>query len=292
MVPPQVAAEVTTLVMGEDSLLAKMGPEPTASNHVELPIDESTPWGSSGIQAYWAAEGSQMTASKLATVARNLSLNKLYAFVNASDELLEDAPRLQQRLTMKSAEAIRWKADEAIVNGDGVGKPLGWMAADCLVSQAKETSQTAATVVAGNVLKMRSRLLGNGAGAFWLVHSSVIPQLGVMTIGDQPVWITRDAGLQEGLAGRLLGLPVYISEHCQVVGTAGDIQLVDPRGYYSAIKSGGVQFAASMHLYFDYGVSAFRWTFRLAGQPLLSAAVSQAKGSLTLSHFIVTAVRA
>ena len=291
MVPPKIASEVANLVMGEESILDKLSPEPTESNTVELPVDESTPWGSTGIQAYWASEGTQMTSSKLATVGRNLSLHKLYAFVNASDELLEDAPRLESRLTIKSAEAIRWKADEAVVNGDGVGKPQGWMGADCLVSVAKETSQTAATVVAGNVLKMRARLLGNGAGAFWLVHQSVIPQLGLMTIGDQPMWITRDAGLQEAMVGRLLGLPIFVSEHCQVVGTAGDIQLVAPNGYYSAIKQGGIKFAASMHLYFDYGLAAFRWTFRLAGQPLLSAAVSQAKGSETLSHFIVTAVR-
>ena len=94
------------------------------------------------------------------------------------------------------------------------------------------------------------------------------------------------------MVGRLLGLPVYISEHCQVLGTEGDIQLIQPAGYYAATKSTGLKFAASMHLYFNYDVEAFRWTFRLAGQPLLSAAVSQAKGSGTLSHFVVLAVRA
>ena len=64
-----------------------------------------------------------------------------------------------------------------------------------------------------------------------------------------------------------------------------------PGGYYSSVKSGGIKFAASMHLYFDYDIEAFRWTFRMGGQPYLSAPVSQAKGSQTLSHFITLAER-
>lgn len=292
MVPPQVAADVVNLVNSDESFLSRVSPEPTSSNQVGLLIDETTPWGSTGVQAYWGSEAGQMTSSKLSTKQRYIQLEKLYAFVNASEELLEDAPRLQNRLTVKAAEAIRYKADEALINGDGVGKPEGYMSSAALVTVAKETSQSADTIVAANVLKMRARLLGSANGAFWMVHQSTIPQLATMTIGDQPMWLPNNAGLLESVPGRLLGLPVVISEHAQTVGDKGDIQLVQPNGYFAAVKSGGPQFAMSMHLYFDYGVSAFRWTFRLAGSPLLSAPVSPDNGSDTLSHFITLAARA
>ena len=90
----------------------------------------------------------------------------------------------------------------------------------------------------------------------------------------------------------LLGRPIRFSEHCKTLGTVGDIQLVDPKGYYALTKAGGIKFASSIHLYFDYGLQAFRWTIRLGGQPHLAAPVSPANGSTTKSHFVALATRA
>lgn len=295
MVPPAIREQVWALAFDDESVLSSVSPEPTESNSVQLYADESTPWGSSGVQANWAAEGSQMDPSRLTTEARNVALHKLYAFVLATDELLSDAPRLNSRLTVQAARAIRWKADAAIVEGDGVGKPLGWMNSGALVTVAKESGQSADTIVADNVLKMFSRLLQTGtAGAYWLVNSSTVPQLSTMTIGDQPIWTPPQTGLTQAPGGFLLGLPIRFSEHAELLGDKGDIQLVAPNGYYATNKAGGIDFAASMHLYFDYDVEAFRWTFRLGGQPYLSAPVTPAKGgaSNTKSHFITLAERA
>lgn len=295
MVPPAIRESIWSLAFDEESLLASVSPEPTESNQVQLYADESTPWGSSGVQANWASEGSQMDPSRLTTEARNVQLHKLYAFVLATDELLADAPRLQSRLTTQAARAIRWKADSAIVEGDGVGKPLGWNNSGALITVAKESGQSADTIVAQNVLKMFSRLLQMGrTGAYWLVNSSTVPQLSTMTIGDQPIWTPPQTGLTQAPGGFLLGRPIRFSEHAELLGDKGDIQLVSPSGYYATNKAGGIDFAASMHLYFDYDVEAFRWTFRLGGQPYLSAPVNPAKGgsSNTKSHFITLAERA
>lgn len=292
MVPPAVREQVWNLVFQDEGILSSVNPEPTESNQVQLPVDESTPWSADGVQANWASEGNQFSPSRLTTEMRNVQLHKLYAFVTATEELLEDAPRLQNRVTMGAAEAIRWKADEAIVNGDGVGKPLGWFNSGALVTVAKESGQSADTVTAANVTKMFSRLLrSRSAGAFWLIHQSTLPQLQTMTIGDQPIWTPPSTGLRNAPGGLLLGLPIRMSEHAQVVGDKGDVQLVAPGGYYATVKSGGIKFAASMHLYFDYDIEAFRWTFRVGGEPYLSAPVSPAKGSDTLSHFITLAER-
>ena len=51
-------------------------------------------------------------------------------------------------------------------------------------------------------------------------------------------------------------------------------------------KAGGIETATSMHLFFDAGATAFRVTFRMDGAPKLKAAISQAKGSNTLSPFV------
>lgn len=290
MVPPAFRQEIWSLVFAEDDLLAFVNPEPTASNAVDILADESTPWGATGIVAKWRSEDAQLTPSKLSTKMRSVRLHHLDAFVLATDDLLTDAPRLARRLTKGAADAIRWKASEAIMSGTGAGQPLGWMKAGCLVSVAKESGQAADTVVAANVAKMFARCIAPGR-ATWLINPDVLPQLVVMTLGNQPIWTPPASGFTNAPGGFLFGRPVRFSEHCETVGDQGDVQLVNPDGYYAANHETGIQYASSIHLFFDYGIQAFRWTFRLGGQPFLSAPVAPAKGSNTKSHFVALDAR-
>jgi HK97 family phage major capsid protein len=275
-----------------DDLLSRLTFEPTSAAAVGLIADETTPWGTTGVTAKWRAEGSQMTPQTFKQEPRYTRLHELYAFLLATDELLADAPLMQDRMTTKAGQAIAWKAADAILFGTGAGQPLGVMNAPALITQNKETGQAATTVVAENVLKMASRLLmQDGASAFWIANSDVLPQLPTMTIGVQPVWLSPSglAGAPNG--GMLLGKPLVFSEHPQTLGTAGDLILFNPAGYHAIRRSDAPEFASSIHLYFDYAIQAFRWTFRLGGQPYLSAAVSPARGTTTKSHFVALQTR-
>lgn len=290
--PVQYREDIWDLVIAQDGLLNVVDAEPTAARQVDWTADETTPWGSTGVQANWRAEGAQMTASKMGTKGRQLSLHELYAFVLATEELLEDAPRLNNRLTVKAAQAINWKIDESIIYGDGAGKPMGWFGSGAIVSVAKEGSQAADTINDQNVLKMYSRLLVTpGDTPFWMANRDTVPQLSAIKIGDKPVWLPPN-GLAGAPGGFLLGYPIRWSEQCKTLGDKGDLQLVSPKGYYAAKRTAGPNFAQSMHLYFDYNIQAFRWTFRLGGQPHLSAPVSPKYGTNTKSHFVVLDDRA
>lgn len=290
MVPPQMSEQIWELVFAEENLLNEVDTEPTERNSVMKVKDESTPWGSSGVKAYWRSEGEKMTASKLDTDAETMRLHELYAFVLATEELLEDAPRLNDRLTRKSALAINWKITQAMFDGTGAGQPLGWFQSSALVTQAKESGQAADTIVAGNVAKMYSRVI-DPAMAIWFVNQDAFPQLMTMTLGDQPIWTPPMTGFNNAPGGLLFGRPVRFSEHCATLGDLGDIQLVSPKGYYAVVKRNQPQYAESIHLFFDYNIKAFRWTFRMNGQPHLSAAVSPNKGSTSRSHFVTLAAR-
>lgn len=253
--------------------------------------DETTPWGATGIQAFWGSELGQMAKSKINVDPRRVEVHKLYAFSSISEEELADAPLLGSRLTKKASQAIRWKANSAIVAGNGVGKPKGWRASGGAISVAKESGQAADTIVAANIAKMYSRLLeGSHSRAFWMVNSDVLPQLMTMTVGNQPIWLAPN-GFINAPGGMLMGRPVYFSEHSKTIGDKYDIELIDPMGYYAAMRQ-GITEAQSMHLYFDYDAQAFRWRFRMGGQGHLSAAVTPNNGSNTKSHFITLAARA
>lgn len=293
LVPEQFSNRVFELVFADEdlNLLNRVDSEPTNSTSVRMVADETTPWGATGVQAYWGSELGQMTKSKINVDPRRVEVHKCYAFSAASEEELNDAPLLANRIERKASQAIRWKANDAIIAGNGVGKPKGWRNSGAQVTVAKESGQAADTVVAANVAKMYARLLpGSHSRAFWMANPDVMPQLMTMTLGDQPIW-TGPNQFVDAPGGILLGRPVFFSEHSETVGDKNDIELVDPMGYYAAIRQ-GITAAQSMHLYFDYDTQAFRWTFRMGGQGHLSAAVTPNKGSATKSHFITLAARA
>jgi len=292
MVPSEFSDGIFEVVADLDEFGPLVDEEPTSKREVKSIADETTPWGSSGVQASWRSEGKQMSPSKLVTDPRSLPLHECYAFVLCTDELMEDAPLMQSRMTRKAGQAIAWKKNNAMVYGSGVGRPLGWMESNALVTVPKEGSQSADTLLAANVLKMYSRLLVlPGDSPFWLTNRDTIPQLATMTIGDKPIWMPPN-GLMDAPGGMLMGYPVRFSEHAKTLGDLGDLQLISPKGYHALRREAGPKFAQSMHLYFDYAIEAFRWTFRFGGQPHLSAPVSPANGSATKSHFVALAERA
>ncbi|BAL77040.1 phage major capsid protein [Bradyrhizobium cosmicum] len=291
LVPTEWREAIWSLVFDNNDLLGFCNPEPTQGNTVGIIKDETTPWGAAGVQAAWRSEGSQMLASKAALTPTIMQLHELYAFVLASQEILDDAPRLQNRLTVQAARAIRWKAFEAVMWGDGNGKPLGFMNSPALITVTKESGQAAGTLVTANVLKMAARLFEmDGGNPQFLANRDTLPQLGTMQIGNNAAWLPLNQALTGGgirKGGILLGEQLSYNEHCQTLGTKGDIVLADLSGYALATKSGGgIDFAASIHLFFDQNIQAFRWIFRVGGQPYLSGPVAAAKGSNSKSHFV------
>jgi len=292
LVPQEWADRLWEIVLGEESLLSRTNQIPTSRNSLSLPVSETTAWGTTGVQAYWMDEADQITQSRPQFQYRNLRLHKLAALVPASDELLEDVSALDAFVGNEAGRAIRYKADDAIINGDGVGKPQGILNAAALVSVAKEGSQSADTIEADNVIKMYARMPASSINkAVWLINQDVLPQLLAMTLGDQPIYLPPN-GIIATPFGTLLGRPILLSQHSQTLGDLGDILFVDLSQYLALTKADGLQASASIHLWFDYDVTAFRFTFRLAGQPWLSAPITPDNSSATLSPFVALAERA
>ena len=291
LVPDEFSDRLWDIVFAQDSLLSRTNQIPTSRNSLSLPVSESTPWGASGVQAYWVEEGNAITQSRPQFKYQNLRLHKLAALVPASDELVEDARALDAFVTREAGKAIRYKADDAIINGDGVGKPLGIFNANALVTVDKEVSQTADTIVAQNIAKMYARMPASSMRqAAWLISQDVLPQIVTLTLGDQPIYLPP-TGNNEAPLGTLLGRPILLSQHCQQAGDKGDIYFVNLNEYITLTKTSGIQTASSIHLWFDHDITAFRFTFRVAGQPWLSQPIASANSSLSTSPFVTLEAR-
>lgn len=291
-VPPAFASEIASYAYAEDSLLSRCDVTPVAGNTMTFPKDETTPWGSTGITASWEAEGNQSTPKKPALGEAQLKLRKLKVLVAASDELLADASAMSSYITRKCGEAVDWKVNDAILNGTGAGMPLGILNAGCLVAQAKETGQSADTIVAKNVAKMYSRVVtGAGANLVWLLNPDAFPEVVTLTLNNNPIWVPANEGFKGAPNGLLLGRPIVMTDACDTLGDQGDIVLANLSGYRAITKAGGAEFAQSMHLWFDQDLMAFRLIFRMDGQPAMAAAITPPNSSVTRSHFVALAAR-
>jgi len=284
LVPPDFSSRVRRLALEEQSLYALTDQNQVQGNSMRFPADETTPWGSNGVRARWEAEGTAATQDKPVLKYKELRAHKLISLAPTSDELLEDANALQSYLERLMGRSIRWKLNDAIVNGTGAGQPLGINNANAKETVTRNSSNQ---IDAKDVLAMYSRLLPSGqSSAVWLANSDILPQLGTITIGDQPAFMSPNTGVTNSPGGVLLGRPVILTETAESLGTQGDLRLVDFSDYVTIEKAGGIQNAMSMHLFFDADQMAFRATFRVDGQPWLDAPVSKNKGSNNLSSIV------
>lgn len=246
-----------------------------------------------GVQAYWEGEADAITATKPKFRKIELNLRKLTGAMYATDELLADASALGALIQQVFPEEFGFMIDDAILNGDGAGKPLGIHASGAIVSVAKEAAQAADTVVAKNVTKMWSRMWPRSrANAIWAVNQEVEEQLPHMTIGNQPVYLPP-GGLTNAPFGTLFGRPVLPLEQAAALGDQGDIVLMDP-SQYLMIDKDGIQAAASIHVQFLQAEQVFRFIYRVDGQPTWAQPLTPYKGAAanTLSPFVTLDPRA
>ncbi len=296
LVPPEFSnAIVETAYNQNDSFVPLTDNTPVQGNGMAFPVDETTPWGSSGVKAYWTDEGGAGTDSKIKLDPAQLRLKKLTALVPLTEEMLSDSTAISSYVARKVPEAIAFKTNEALWSGSGAGKPKGFYAAtSLLVSVAKESGQTADTIVAQNITKMRARMSARSyRRAIWTINNDALPQLDNLlfaTTATNSVIYNPNGG-RYGY-GTLLGRDLMVTDFNESVGDKGDIVLIDWGMYRTITKSSGMETATSMHFWFDRGLTAFRTTFRIDGQPSITSPVTPNKGSNTLSPIVTLDARA
>jgi HK97 family phage major capsid protein len=248
-----------------------------------------------GVRGYWVEEGGTFAASKPKFRQIELTLKKNAVLFYATDELLQDAAALEQNATACVVGEMDFMLQDALINGNGAGKPLGILNSPALVTVDKEEGQEADSIVLENISKMWARCWARSRpNAVWLINQEIEPQLDKLAIpvgtGGMPVYMPP-GGLADSPYGRIKGRPVIAIEQAAALGDAGDIILADFSEYMLADK-GGVQMASSMHVMFTTDEMVFRFIYRVDGQPLWNSPLTPFKGAGTLSPFITLAARA
>lgn len=297
LIPPQFIHEILMRTYDHDLLSQVRLFNQISSNIIKIPaVNESSRANGSrfgGVTSYWTQEAASQTESKGQFQTIDLKINKVTVACRMTDEQFEDSGfTLDSWLTPIVSEEFKFKLGDALVNGDGVDKPQGLLfTAGPKVAQAKETGQAVATITTGNLYDMWGRLwLGCKKNAVWLGHSSVVPQLLRLTQGNFPVFLSKNS-IVGGVADMLLGRPFIETEFNQTLGTEGDLILTDLSQILMASK-GNMRSFASMHVYFNTGEQAFRFQMRVDMKNWWKTALTQFKGTTTVSSVVTLSTRA
>jgi HK97 family phage major capsid protein len=299
LVPETISNELMERSYSTGAYASRCSAQPMSNPSIVIPaLNESSRVDGSrggGVRAYWAAEAATVTASKPDFRRIRLELKKLMALCYATDELLMDATALEAYIRRAFPQEMAFVIDDAIVRGDGNGKPLGYLNSAALVTVSKEAGpQTADTVVMANIVKMWTRMWApSRANAAWFMGQDIEAQLYQMATSSSsptPVFLPP-GGLSGAPYSTLFGRPIIVNEQSSAIGDLGDIALLDLSQYILARSSAGVKADSSMHVRFLYDEMTFRFTTRVDGQPWWNAALTPYKGSSTLSPFVTLEAR-
>lgn len=266
LVPTEHMAELLQ-VMGEEQAFVNVARQiPMSRRTLDFPrLAQTTASDTRPIFGFAAitkiGEGVQKPEHEPVFEQLTLTAVKYAAYIEASDELLSDsiiglAPVLVQLLT--SAISYEWDRDG--MRGSGSSEPQGFLGSD---AEWVQNRITAATIGLGDILGLEERFFGGGPNSRYLHHPSVLPKLGLLASSNVIFW-NRDVSGK--LPGTLLGRPLVRTHKLPVLGTKGDLCLVDP-AYYLAGNLQGMTVASSPHYKFRNDLTAWRAVFRAAGTP-------------------------
>lgn len=266
-----------------------------------IDIDETSRANDSrqgGIRVYTEAELGEYDSSMTKFQKMRIEPKKLTGLIYLSDEINMNAPIVGQEVGRLFLNDFAFVKQDQVIEGTGAGTALGIQNADCKVSIVKDTGQLALTITTKNILNMieRFRSAGGGKPAFFY-NSNCFTQLMTMSYdigtGGELAKLFIPPRESNGI-GSIWGYPAIPIEQCETCGTAGDIWLADFSKYIVADK-GDVLQAVSIHVKFEYGQIALRFTTFFDGRPRDISAITPFKNSVaghTVSPFVRIAARA
>jgi HK97 family phage major capsid protein len=291
LVPQATAGAMFERMYSVGEILSRVQRDPVEGNAMDIPaVDETSRVDGSrngGVLGYWQEEAGSFAATK--PKFRNIALKtkKVTALVYATDEMLEDVRFMNSWINRVAPDELRFKVEDAIYNGATPGKPMGWLASPAKI---EATRTNASAILFADIVGMWARRWAGVNDYVWFVNQDTMPQLDQLyltagTAGIPPRFVDYDG---EGVM-RMKGAPVIEVEYAPSLGTVGDILLVSPSQYQLIDKASGIKSASSIHVAFTTGEQAFRFDYRVDGEPLWNSPLTPKNGSNTQSPIVALA---
>ncbi|MFT8313433.1 MAG: phage major capsid protein [Clostridium sp.] len=258
----------TRLIEGltEENIMRKLATIIKTGAERKINIAASTP------AAAWIDEGEALTFGDAKFDQINLDAHKLHVAVKVTEELLYDNVfNLETYILNRFAKALANAEEDAFLNGDGVGKPLGIFAATG-GGQIAVTTASATTITADEVINLIYSLKRPyRKNAAFITNDQTLAILRKLKDGNGAyIW---QPSYQVGEPDSLLGYPVYTSAYVPTVSAGNPVMAFGDYSYYNIGDRGSRSFAELKELFAGNGMVGFVAKERVDGRLVLPEAV-------------------
>lgn len=258
----------TRLIEGltEENIMRKLATTIKTGAERKINIGASTP------AAAWIDEGGALTFGDAKFEQINLDAHKLHVAVKVTEELLYDNVfNLESYILNKFAKALANAEEDAFLNGDGTGKPLG-IFAETGGGQVGVTAASATTITADEVINLIYSLKRPyRKNAVFIINDQTLAILRKLKDGNGAyVW---QPSYQVGEPDSLLGYPVHTSAYVPTVAAGKPVIAFGDFSYYNIGDRGSRSFAELKELFAGNGMVGFVAKERVDGRLVLPEAV-------------------
>ncbi len=258
----------TRLIQGltDENILRKLGTIIKTSGEHKINISGTKP------AAAWIEEGEALSFGDATFNQVILDAHKLHVAVKVTEELLYDnAFGLENYLIDQFAKALANAEEDAFLNGNGEGKPLGIFAStgggEVAVTTASSTAITYDEIV--NLVYALKRPYRKNAK--FILNDQTIATLRKLKDGNgQYIW---QPALQAGEPDRLLGYEVLTSAYVPNIEAGAAVLAFGDFSYYNIGDRGVRSFAELKELFAGNGMIGFVAKERVDGKLVLPEAV-------------------
>ena len=250
----------------EENIFRRLGTTITTSGERKINIAGSKP------AVAWIDEGEALTFGDAKFDQINLDAHKLHVAVKVTEELLYDnAFGLENYLIRAFSRALANAEEDAFLNGDGTGKPLGIFAeqggGEIGVTAASATEITADEII--NLVYALKRPYRKKA-KFIMNDATIAALRKLKDENGQYLW---QPSLQAGEPDRLFGYEVMTSAYVPTIAVGKPVIAFGDFSYYNIGDRGVRSFAELKELFAGNGMVGFVAKERVDGKLVLPEAV-------------------
>lgn len=225
-----------------------------------------------GVEVKWIGEGDEKpeTDAKLSEIT--LTPHEVAGFVTVTDKLLRNWQASDTFIRGLLAGAVDSAEDWAFQRGSGVNQPLGAINSGAMkfINRANANSINYA-----DILNMIAVMLMRGGSPVWSMPQAAITK--IATLQDPEGHYIWKPDARDGFAGTLAGYPLKWNNRAPLLGSKGDVTLVDWSQYL--IKDGSGPFvAASEHVKFTSNKTVIKIFWNVDGAPWMKAPIKEENG--------------
>ena len=249
----------------EENIFRKLGTTIKTSGEHKINIAATKP------AAAWIEEGGTLTFGDATFAQIILDAHKLHVAVKVTEELLYyNAFNLENYILTQFTKALANTEEDAFLNGDGTGKPLGIF--DATGGGQVGVTTSGASITADEAINLVYALKRPyRKNASFITNDQTLSVLRKLKDNNSAyIW---QPSYQAGEPDRLLGYPVYTSAYVPIIAAGAPVMAFGDYSYYNIGDRGSRSFAELKELFAGQGMVGFVAKERVDGKLVLPEAI-------------------